>query len=75
MNKEIINGFYDELESNCDIQAAINEANDKNYSRALQIINQSLSSQYLQYLYIKELQNRPGTIYVPYDLPLFKGIQ
>lgn len=40
-----------------------------------QIINQSLSSQYLQYLYIKELQNRPGTIYVPYDLPLFKGIQ
>lgn len=40
-----------------------------------QIINQSLSNQYLQYLYIKELQNRPGTIYVPYDLPLFKGIQ
>ena len=39
------------------------------------IINESLSNQYLQYLYIKELQNRPGTIYVPYDLPLFKGIQ
>jgi len=39
------------------------------------IINESLSNQYLQYLYIKDLQNRPGTIYVPYDLPLFKGIQ
>jgi len=39
------------------------------------IINESLSNQYLQYLYIQNLQNRPGTIYVPYDLPLFKGIQ
>jgi regulator of protease activity HflC (stomatin/prohibitin superfamily) len=39
------------------------------------IINESLSNQYLQYLYIQNLQNRTGTIYVPYDLPLFKGIQ
>jgi regulator of protease activity HflC (stomatin/prohibitin superfamily) len=39
------------------------------------IINESLSNQYLQYLYIKDLKDRPGTIYVPYDLPLFKGIQ
>lgn len=39
------------------------------------IINESLSNQYLQYLYIQSLKERAGTIYVPYDLPLFKGIQ
>lgn len=45
---------------------------------AQQIINQSLSSQYLQYLYIQNLQNREGTIYVPTDpntgIPLFRGV-
>jgi len=41
---------------------------------AQQIINQSLSNQYLQYLYIRELKDREGTIYVPYDLPLFRGL-
>lgn len=40
-----------------------------------QIISQSLTNQYLQYLYIQNLKDRQGTIYVPYDLPLFKGIQ
>lgn len=39
------------------------------------IINESLSNQYLQYLYIQSLKDRAGTIYVPYDLPLFKGLQ
>jgi regulator of protease activity HflC (stomatin/prohibitin superfamily) len=38
------------------------------------IINESLSNQYLQYLYIQNLETRQGTIYVPYDLPLFKGL-
>ena len=41
---------------------------------AQSIINQSLSNSYLQYLYIKELKDRQGTIYVPYDLPLFRGL-
>jgi len=41
---------------------------------AQQIINQSLSNQYLQYLYIRELKDREGTIYVPYDMPLFRGL-
>ena len=41
---------------------------------AQQIINQSLTDRYLQYLYIKELKDREGTIYVPTDMPLFKGI-
>lgn len=41
---------------------------------AQQIINQSLSNQYLQYLYIRELKDRQGTIYVPYDMPLFRGL-
>ena len=41
---------------------------------AQQIINQSLTNQYLQYLYIRELKDREGTIYVPYDLPLFRGL-
>ncbi len=38
------------------------------------IINQSLTPRYLQYLYIRELKDREGTIYVPYDLPLFRGL-
>ncbi|MCK5027734.1 MAG: prohibitin family protein [Candidatus Pacebacteria bacterium] len=37
-------------------------------------INQSLTDRYLQYLYIQNLENREGTIYVPYDLPLFRGL-
>lgn len=41
---------------------------------AQQIINQSLTNQYLQYLYIREIKDRQGTIYVPYDLPLFRGL-
>lgn len=39
------------------------------------IINQSLTNKYLQYLYIQNLKDREGTIYVPYNLPLFKNIQ
>jgi regulator of protease activity HflC (stomatin/prohibitin superfamily) len=42
------------------------------------IINQSLTPSYLNYLYIKNLQDREGTIYVPIGdngLPLFKNIQ
>ena len=42
------------------------------------IINESLSNEYLNYLYIKELKDRQGTIYVPIDpasgMPMFKGI-
>ncbi|MCK5095874.1 MAG: prohibitin family protein [Candidatus Pacebacteria bacterium] len=41
---------------------------------AQSIINQSLTDRYLQYLYIQNLENREGTIYVPYDLPLLRGI-
>jgi len=41
---------------------------------AQSIINQSLTERYLQYLYIQNLENREGTIYVPYDLPLLRGI-
>ncbi len=42
------------------------------------IINQSLTPTYLNYLYIKNLQEREGTIYVPIGdngMPLFKNIQ
>lgn len=42
------------------------------------IINQSLTPNYLNYLYIKNLENREGTIYVPIGengMPLFKNIQ
>jgi len=43
------------------------------------IINQSLTPNYLYYLYISELKTREGTIYVPVDpnsgLPLFKGVE
>jgi regulator of protease activity HflC (stomatin/prohibitin superfamily) len=38
------------------------------------IINESISDRYLQYLYIQNLEKREGTIYVPYDLPLFRGL-
>lgn len=42
-------------------------------------ISQSLTPSYLEYLYIRELKDREGTIYVPIDpnngLPLFRGIQ
>ncbi len=45
---------------------------------AQKTINQSLTPQYLQYMYIKELKDRQGTIYVPTGnngLPLFKSVQ
>ncbi|OIO18906.1 MAG: hypothetical protein AUJ23_02825 [Candidatus Magasanikbacteria bacterium CG1_02_32_51] len=42
------------------------------------IINESLSTNYLQYLYINSLKDRQGTIYVPTNpsngLPTFKGL-
>ncbi len=42
------------------------------------IINESLSPTYLNYLYIKNLENREGTIYVPINpdsgMPIFKSI-
>lgn len=43
------------------------------------IINESLSAEYLEYLYINQLKDRAGTIYVPINpangMPMFKGIQ
>ncbi len=43
------------------------------------IINESLSPEYLNYLYIKELKERAGTIYVPIGtesgMPIFKGVE
>lgn len=45
---------------------------------AQKIINESLSDRYLNYLYINELKEREGTIYVPISpsngLPTFKGL-
>lgn len=41
---------------------------------AQSIINESLSDRYLQYLYIQNLEEREGTIYVPYDLPLLRNL-
>jgi regulator of protease activity HflC (stomatin/prohibitin superfamily) len=45
---------------------------------AQQIINQSLTQNYLYYLYVKELKEREGTIYVPTSpstgMPLFREI-
>lgn len=42
------------------------------------IINQSLTTRYLQFLYIESLKDREGTIYVPTDpnngTPLFRGV-
>ncbi len=43
-----------------------------------QIINESLTDRYLEYLYIQSLKDREGTIYVPTNpdngLPMFKNI-
>ncbi len=41
------------------------------------IINESLTDKYLYYLYIKSLENREGTIYVPTEggVPLFKNVE
>ncbi len=45
---------------------------------AQQIINQSLTPRYLEYLYINSLKDREGTIYVPTNanngMPLFRGV-
>ncbi|MBT3689784.1 prohibitin family protein, partial [bacterium] len=45
---------------------------------AQSIINQSLSQNYLYYLYIRELKDREGTIYIPTSpstgLPLFRNL-
>ncbi|EKE07159.1 MAG: band 7 protein [uncultured bacterium] len=45
---------------------------------AQKIINESLTNNYLEYLYINSLKDRQGTIYVPTDpnngLPVFKGL-
>lgn len=45
---------------------------------AQSIINESLTTNFLKYLYIKELKERPGTIYVPISpntgLPLFRDV-
>lgn len=45
---------------------------------AQSIINQSLTSRYLNYLYIESLKDREGTIYVPTSpnngTPLFRGV-
>lgn len=45
---------------------------------AQKIINESLTTNYLYYLYIKELKDRQGTIYVPTNpstgMPLFKDL-
>lgn len=45
---------------------------------AQQIINESLTSRYLEYLYIQNLADREGTIYVPTSpsngLPLFRNV-
>lgn len=38
------------------------------------IISSSLSNEYLQYLFIKDIKDRQGTIYVPTNLPMMKGI-
>lgn len=46
---------------------------------AQQLINESLTNNYLNYLYIKELKDRQGTIYVPTSpttgMPIFKDIK
>ncbi|MFH1192553.1 MAG: prohibitin family protein [bacterium] len=45
---------------------------------AQKIINESLTDKYLEYLYINELKDRQGTIYVPMSptsgMPMFKSI-
>lgn len=54
-------------------------AEAKGQRDAQDIINQSLTPNYLYFLYINELKDREGTIYVPVDpqsgLPLFKGVE
>lgn len=46
---------------------------------AQKIINESLTDKYLDYLYINELKDRQGTIYVPVNpstgMPMFKSVQ
>lgn len=45
---------------------------------AQRIINESLTPKYLEYLYINQLKDRAGTIYVPVGndgLPLFKSVE
>ena len=46
---------------------------------AQKTINESLTKEYLNYLYIRELKDREGTIYIPTDtengMPMFKGIR
>ncbi|MCK5475023.1 MAG: prohibitin family protein [Candidatus Pacebacteria bacterium] len=46
---------------------------------AQRTINESLTKEYLNYLYIRELKDREGTIYIPTDtengMPMFKGIR
>lgn len=47
-------------------------------SDAQEILNKTLTPRYLQYLYISELKEREGTIYVPTGsdgLPIFKSVQ
>lgn len=45
---------------------------------AQKTINESLTAEYLNYMYIRELKDREGTIYVPTNsengMPMFKGI-
>ncbi len=45
---------------------------------AQRIINESLTPNYLNYLYIRELKDREGTIYIPVNpstgMPMFKGL-
>ncbi|MCD4706028.1 prohibitin family protein [bacterium] len=45
---------------------------------AQKIINESLTTNYLNYLYIRELKDREGTIYIPVNpstgMPMFKGL-
>ncbi|NCF74954.1 MAG: prohibitin family protein [Xanthomonadaceae bacterium] len=45
---------------------------------AQKIINESLTTKYLNYLYIKNLKDRKGTIYIPINpstgMPVFKGL-
>ena len=45
---------------------------------AQKIINESLTKNYLNYLYIRELKDREGTIYIPVNpstgMPMFKGL-
>ena len=46
----------------------------KGQKDAQSLINLSLTDRYLQYLYIQNLKDVEGAIYVPYDLPLLRGI-